>query len=207
MPGHFFDRIRNMNQYKAILFDLNGTLILDKPGHQFSDSDMKIFKRMAFSFDDEKEKETIKREQGWSEKNFWDFVNESLNGSMPNMGLVEIIKNVRKSGLKTVLVSNTSGLVMRPIIKTYFGTDIDNLFDEIIISSEVKILKPDQRIYELALDKLGINPDEAIFIDDSEEYLQGARAIGIKTFLFTNNNDIKKELEKLGVLKRSKTRR
>ncbi len=202
MPGHFFDRIRNMNQYKAILFDLNGTLILDKPGHQFSDSDMKIFKRMAFSFDDEKEKEAIKREQGWSEKNFWDFVNESLNGSMPNMGLVEIIKNVRKSGLKTVLVSNTSGLVMRPIIKTYFGTDIDNLFDEIIISSEVKILKPDQRIYKLALNRLGINPNEAIFIDDSEEYLQGAQAIGIKTFLFTNNNDIKKELEKVGILKR-----
>ncbi|RLD03030.1 MAG: hypothetical protein DRI56_13175 [Chloroflexota bacterium] len=192
-----------MNQYKAILFDLNGTLILDKPGHQFSDSDMRIFKRMAFSLDDENEKEAIKREQGWSEKDFWDFVNESFNGSMPNMGLVEIIKNVRKSGLKTVLVSNASGLVMRPIIKTYFGTDIDNLFDEIIISSEVKILKPDQKIYELALDKLGINPDEAIFIDDLEEYLKGARAIGIKTLLFTNNNDIKKELEKLGVLKKS----
>ena len=192
-----------MNQYKAILFDLNGTLILDKPGHQFSDSDMRIFKRMAFSLDDENEKEAIKREQGWSEKDFWDFVNESFNGSMPNMGLVEIIKNVRKSRLKTVLVSNASGLVMRPIIKTYFGTDIDNLFDEIIISSEVKILKPDQKIYELALDKLGINPDEAIFIDDLEEYLKGARAIGIKTLLFTNNNDIKKELEKLGVLKKS----
>ena len=117
---------------KAVIFDLNGVLILDRPGYTPSELEYKVFKRMGISLDDAKEKEKIKKELGWTEEEFWQFVEKSWRGAIPNMELVDWILKLKKLGYKTAILSNTSGLVMRPTIKNYFGTDINNLFDEII---------------------------------------------------------------------------
>lgn len=188
-----------MKKYAAVLFDLNGVLILDKPGYQPTELENKILKRMGLSCDDQEEKEKIKKEFGWREKDFWVLVNKSWEGAMPNRELIAVIKKIRKQKFKTAIVTNTSGLIVRPVIKNYFGTEISNLFDAVIISSEVGLLKPDQKIYQLCLNNLGLAAEESIYIDDAEKYLEGAKSIGMKTFLFLGNENLTKKLKELGI--------
>jgi epoxide hydrolase-like predicted phosphatase len=57
--------------------------------------------------------------------------------------------------------------------------DIDGLFDEMIISAEVKLVKPDPRVFHLAVVRLGVHPEEAVFIDDIAENVEAARKEGL----------------------------
>ncbi|PIR04638.1 MAG: hypothetical protein COV57_03370 [Candidatus Liptonbacteria bacterium CG11_big_fil_rev_8_21_14_0_20_35_14] len=67
-------------------------------------------------------------------------------------------------------------------------------FDEVIISAEVGINKPDPKIYSLALDKIKSNPEESIFIDDLEKNLEPAKKLGIATILYENPKQLEKNL-------------
>lgn len=59
-----------------------------------------------------------------------------------------------------------------------------SLFDGLVFSGVLHLVKPDERIFRHLLDTYGLNPDECLFIDDSEKNLVGARALGIHTYLF-----------------------
>ena len=62
----------------------------------------------------------------------------------------------------------------------------DRLVDEMIISAEEGIVKPDERIYQIALDKLGVEPEETVFLDDLRVNVEAARQLGIKAVQFFN---------------------
>ena len=57
-------------------------------------------------------------------------------------------------------------------------------FDVLVFSGVLHLVKPDERIFRHLLDTYGLGADECLFIDDSEKNLAGARALGIKTYLF-----------------------
>ena len=57
--------------------------------------------------------------------------------------------------------------------------DINHLFDDIIISYEVGLIKPDPAIFDLALSRLGISAHDTVFIDDRIKNIHGARQHGI----------------------------
>jgi glucose-1-phosphatase len=59
--------------------------------------------------------------------------------------------------------------------------------DEIVYSHEVGIEKPDPRIFELALARLGVRPEESIFLDDLAVHVEAARALGMKAVLYESN--------------------
>lgn len=73
--------------------------------------------------------------------------------------------------------------------------DFESVFDHIIISSEVHLIKPDPRIYRLALDRIGCEPHEAMFIDDSRKNGEGAEKVGIRSILYQNREQVIKELD------------
>jgi putative hydrolase of the HAD superfamily len=77
------------------------------------------------------------------------------------------------------------------------GQKIDDAFDQLIISAEVGIMKPDARIYQLALEKLGVAPAEAVFVDDFAVNIEGARAVGMYAIQFTRPDQTVEELKKL----------
>jgi len=62
--------------------------------------------------------------------------------------------------------------------------DIAGLFDELIISAEVKMVKPDPRIFRLAADRLGVQPVEIVFIDDIADNIEAARKEGWIAILY-----------------------
>ena len=60
----------------------------------------------------------------------------------------------------------------------------DRLVDEMIISAEEGIAKPDERIYRIALEKMGVEPEEAVFLDDLSANVEAARQLGMKAVQF-----------------------
>jgi len=85
---------------------------------------------------------------------------------------------------------------LRTAILTNAGTDfrdtfcsiyrLPDLVDQVIISAEEQIAKPDKRLYHLAAERLGVSPEEAIFVDDMPVNVEGALEAGMQAFLHTN---------------------
>lgn len=61
------------------------------------------------------------------------------------------------------------------------GLGLDELFEVVLESSKLGMRKPDPRIYQLACERLGVEPPEAVFLDDLGSNLKGARALGMTT--------------------------
>lgn len=112
--------------------------------------------------------------------------------------LVEIIKKLRNKGYKTILLSNANASFFeRKIYTTY--PEFKDLFDDIIISSDIKMVKPDPDIYLHTLNKINSNPEESLFIDDSKTNVDGAINVGINGYLYTDSNLFAEYIKNLGI--------
>ncbi len=121
-----------------------------------------------------------------------DFFMEWFSGDQCDFALLGYIKQLRLK-YKTALLSNVWG-DMREVIERNYG--FLDAFDQVIFSYEVELVKPDPRIYLLMLDRLGVFPGEAVFIDDFEKNILGAQSVGIHSILFQNTQQIRTDLEK-----------
>lgn len=72
-------------------------------------------------------------------------------------------------------------------------------FDGIVLSGEVGVSKPDPAIYRLVCERNGIEPSDAVFLDDSPTNVAGARAVGMPAFLFTGVAQARQDLRSVGV--------
>jgi putative hydrolase of the HAD superfamily len=91
-----------------------------------------------------------------------------------------VVRELRTRGVKTALVSNCSHNT-RPLVDRLGLADE---FDEVILSVEVRAMKPDPTIYRTTLDRLGVHdPSRAVFVDDQTSYCDGAAEVGLWTYL------------------------
>ena len=67
-------------------------------------------------------------------------------------------------------------------------------FDELVLSCEHRLLKPERGIYELALRAAGAVPEDCLFVDDNPENVEGARAAGLSSFVFAGAGDFRDRL-------------
>lgn len=112
--------------------------------------------------------------------------------------LIKEIKKLKELGFKIVLLSNTNASFFeRKVYKIY--PEFKNLFDEIIISSEVKMVKPNKDIYLYTLKKINSKPEESLFIDDNKRNVDAAIDLGINGFLYTDNDSFSEYLKKLKI--------
>lgn len=72
---------------------------------------------------------------------------------------------------------------------------MSDLFDEILLSGDVGIVKPSPEIFKLMTDNLKLDPRECIMIDDMIQNVEGAEAIGMKGVVFSNTDQAKSELQ------------
>ena len=72
-------------------------------------------------------------------------------------------------------------------------------FKENFISGDLKVAKPNSKIYKIALEKLNIKPEECIFIDDQTKNCEAAKKLGIKSIVFKNPTQLKKELARFSI--------
>ena len=109
--------------------------------------------------------------------------------------VIEIIKSLKTNGYNIGLITNLTSVF--PSVKRK-GT-VSDLFDDIIVSHEVGMRKPEARIYNLALDRLAVDAAEAVFVDDKLENVEGAEAVGMRGIHFKDAAQLERELKKLGV--------
>ena len=110
----------------------------------------------------------------------------------------EVIVYLKARGFPLFLLSNTNELHFAHIIERY---PIVHLMDEWILSFEVGAKKPKRRIYDAIFEKMDVRKDEVFYIDDVEEYVEGARAMGMKGLVFREAADLWKALEAEGLYK------
>ncbi len=118
---------------------------------------------------------------------------EFFAGDRLDVDLVNFLRALRQSSIKVGLISNAWSDLREWIVSRH----IEDAFDEMIISAETGITKPDARIYRLALEKLGVAPSEAVFVDDMPANVEGARAVGMHAIQFTQSQEILKEIRQL----------
>ena len=122
------------------------------------------------------------------------FLAEQNSGEVRNEALVEYVKTLRPN-FKLAMLSNISS---RDRLNMRFEPgQLDELFDTVVASGEEGYIKPEPEIFEIALERLGVLPEECVMIDDILEYCQGAEAVGIQTIQFLNTQQCITDLNTL----------
>ena len=101
--------------------------------------------------------------------------------------LWSLTSEFRAQGGKTAFLSNG---VPEGMTRVRAGRKLADYFDEVIVSYEVGLTKPDARIYELTLERLGVNAQDALFVDDCAENLTAAAQLGIQTLHFRGDDSL-----------------
>lgn len=177
---------------KAIYFDLGGVIVRteDKTlrtelGQRFGMTYDQI-DRFVFGCETAKKASIglISEEQHWRDvarrleqpESEWQSIADAFfGGDQIDRDLLAFIESVRPA-LKTGVISNAWDGLRDYMRKNGFLAP----FDEVIVSAEVGIVKPDARIYQLALDKFGLQPAEAVFVDDMPENIAACQALGMR---------------------------
>ncbi len=116
------------------------------------------------------------------------------SGDRLDTALIETIRGLRSKKYKTAILSNAwSGA--RLLFTTQF--QLDKVFDLIVISAEEGLAKPDPDLYRRVVDRLGVLPEEAIFVDDFIENVVAARDAGIHAIHFINTPQTISEINAL----------
>lgn len=110
-----------------------------------------------------------------------------------NYELIDIIKYLRDKNYKIALLSNNSSELRQKLS----NDNILELFDEIVISSEVGCQKPQPEIFDILFSKLNLKANEVIFIDDTLRSLEGAEKIGYIPILYKDNDSLKSDLSSI----------
>jgi putative hydrolase of the HAD superfamily len=117
---------------------------------------------------------------------------EFFSGDRADISLIDFLRSLRPER-KVCLISNAwSGL--RAFVTR---EKLDDVFDAMVISAEVGLIKPDPRIYRLALAKLGARPEESVFIDDVPANVDAARSAGMVGIEFAQPEKVLEELKQI----------
>ena len=95
--------------------------------------------------------------------------------------MVEAVRRCKAGGLITACLTNNFVVVEGHVDRETEMSAVMELFDAVIESSRVGVRKPDPRFYEMACEQLGIEPEEAVFLDDLGINLKPAKAMGMTT--------------------------
>ena len=110
-----------------------------------------------------------------------------------NERLMNYLKEL-KPDFKVGMLSNIGEDVMARI---FTQQELDELFDTVVLSSQVHMVKPEPAIYEYTAAQLGVHPEECVMIDDLIANVEGAKLAGMHAVLYTDTEKLKSELREL----------
>jgi epoxide hydrolase-like predicted phosphatase len=136
--------------------------------------------------------QAVARALGVSQPEADKIIDAFFSGDRADETLLGYLRSLRPEH-KVGLISNAWSGLRSFITRQKF----EDVFDEMIISAEVGLVKPDPRIYRLALEKLGAQPGESVFLDDVLVNVEAARSAGMSAIQFTQPETALEELKKL----------
>ncbi len=113
---------------------------------------------------------------------------------VPRPDVFSLVSSLRERSYKTALLSNTE----IPTVEFLRTLNYD-MFDVFVFSCTEGVMKPERRIYEITLERLGSKARQSIFIDDKPDYIKGAKEAGLNAVIFKNLEQVKSEFAQLGV--------
>ena len=117
---------------------------------------------------------------------------EFFAGDIVDRTWVEYIRSLRGK-YRTGLISNAWSDLRDFVIREKF----DDAFDKMIISAEVGAMKPEAKIFQIALEQFGVKPKEAVFVDDFHINIEGCEKVGMKGIHFKDAESTLEQLRKL----------
>ncbi len=117
-----------------------------------------------------------------------------MNTWRPTEEMIDLVQRLQNKYVLAIL-SNSDSLNSAQYTKRGWYSYFQNL----ILSHEIGILKPDREIYEITLQKIGLPADQCLFIDDQEKALVPARELGMKTIHFQSLSQLKADLSSCAV--------
>ena len=114
---------------------------------------------------------------------------EMLGGDIP--GAVELLAELRATGLPLYALTNWSAETFVVARERFAFLD---WFDGLLVSGEERIIKPDPAIFELLLDRFGLDPGSTFYVDDSPANVAAAAALGLDAVRFTGPGRLRRDL-------------
>lgn len=177
------------NNIKLIMLDLAGVLVFEKDD-VLNDKEDKIERLFGPNLSDE------------------EYLNNKINIIYDKNELIDITKNIinklyyvkdkdifkkikdKYNNVKIIIATNHVSYVKDFIINNFNSSYLD----DIIISSEIHLTKPNYDFYKYILDKYNINSNNVLFLDDNKDNIESAGEMGINTILVNKNMNIYDEI-------------
>lgn len=112
------------------------------------------------------------------------------SGDQLDEEIVALIRNRKAAGQKIALLSNDSPALIAKLDRL----GIASLFDPLVVSASIGVMKPDPMAYRIVLDRLGHPAADSVFIDDMPANIDGARAVGMIGIRYLAGLDLEQEL-------------
>jgi len=182
---------------KAIIFDCFGVVISDTPEAAYIslggnyEKDLPEINKIRFAVDKGEiasSHEGMAKLLGVTPSTYATAVS---SGRVINQELLDYISEELSKKYILSMLSNTAKGRLPEIFGAGF---LERYFKDVVMSGEIGYAKPEAEAYEIAADRLGVRLDECVFIDDRQEYIDGAVAVGMKAILFTSAKQLKKDL-------------
>tara|TARA_B100000242_G_scaffold147843_1_gene105372 strand:- start:411 stop:1070 length:660 start_codon:yes stop_codon:yes gene_type:complete len=191
---------------KAIVFDAYGTLFdVNSAAEKCKDKIGSKWEAFANHWRTTQLEYTWLRSLMNRHKNFWDVTEDSLDKSIrvfsidknmkndllnlykilsPYPEVKEVLENLKKKSFKLAILSNGTPSLLSELIK---NSDLNNLFDDLFSVEEVKVYKPDSRVYELPVKKYNVKADEVTFLSANTWDVSGGGNFGYNS-IWVNRN-------------------
>jgi 2-haloacid dehalogenase len=112
-------------------------------------------------------------------------------------GSLEVVRELREAGVRLVGLTNWSDELYYPHAAEHY--EVLRLLDDVVVSGEVGVAKPDPRAYEIAAERAGLPLDRLAFVDDKQLNVDAAAALGMDGILFTDAAGLRTELRSRGL--------
>ena len=128
-----------------------------------------------------------------SQREFSNMLEIFENRWISNEQLLNFIREKKQNGSKIAVLSN----VAQYSFNQFFSEEEQaELFDEVVLSGNEGVSKPDARIFEIACERRGENPENCVFVDDSPENVIVAKNLGMRGIVYADFEEFEKEMEK-----------
>ena len=203
-----------MNNAKAIVFDAYGTLFdVNSAAEKRKDKIGNKWENFANFWRTTQLEYTWLRSLMKKHKNFWQITEDSLDKSMetfqietslkndllslykelsPYPEVKSVLENLKKKSFKLAILSNGTPELLNHLVKS---SDLENLFDNIFSVEEVKIYKPDPKVYDIPVNKYKVSKGEITFLSANTWDVSGAGNYGYNSIWVNRNNAVFDKLD------------
>ena len=203
-----------MNNSKAIVFDAYGTLFdVNSAAEKSKDKIGNKWENFANFWRTTQLEYTWLRSLMKKHKNFWQITEDSLDKSMetfqidkslrndllslykelsPYPEVKNVLENLKKKSFKLAILSNGTPELLNHLVKS---SDLENLFDDIFSVEEVRIYKPDPKVYDIPVNKYKVTKGEITFLSANTWDVSGAGNYGYNSVWVNRNNSVFDKLD------------